>query len=147
MSTVMVKFVQVTCNLATFVIINNISAVTEPILNQTFSTQNFFGPIFFWTRIFFNLELFYGKKFLDPISLNQRFLVPNNFCWDPKLFWIKMFLGKKKLFQPIFFYQNIFSKISFTKNFLIKIFLTKFFLNQKCFLTKNFISKFLFLRH
>ena len=57
----MVKFVQATFNLATFVIISNISAVTEPILNQTFSTQNFFAPNFFWTQIFSNLELFYGK--------------------------------------------------------------------------------------
>ena len=85
-----------------------------------------------------------AKKISDPISLNQRFLVPNNFCWDPKLFWIKMFLGKKKLFQPIFFYRNIFSKISFTKNFLIKIFLTKFFLNQKCFWPKILLANFFF---
>ena len=107
MSTVMVKFVQATFNLATFVIISNISAVTEPILNQTFSTQIFLDlifsePKFFKARIVLCQKNF-GSNFFEPNIFSTKHFLDLRFVWIQ----IKTFFDKKsistKFFCQIFF--------------------------------------------
>ena len=59
----------------------SLSAISQLLLNQ-FRTKlflhKFFGPNFFWTQ-YFSILCFMVKNILDPISLNQTFLVPNTF--------------------------------------------------------------------
>ena len=111
MSTITVTFVQATFDLATFVHISHISAVTEPILIKLF------WPWIFLLKInldpnSFKLKIVLGKKKLfDPILLNQTFLGPKTFCTfkflRSNIFWI--------------FATNIFLNFFFTKCFWPKL--------------------------
>ena len=144
MFTVSVTFVQATFDVATFVHINNISAVTPPILsNFSRFLGNDFAPTFFLTKICLDLTSFSAqnfvrpKYFLDPtLFLDTKFL--GQYIFWTKFFWTKNFIGHKTFLDPkLFRTQNFFGPKTFLNS---KLFWTQNFFGPKYFATQHFFG-------
>ena len=111
MPTVIVRFVQATYALATFVHISIISPVTSPIVTELFGPnflgvivfrdQNVLGPNLLFLKNFFQAKNLFGLKDYSTLQFlwTQKFLDPT-FLWTQSFFWPIFF------FLPNFFWTQ-----------------------------------------
>ena len=153
----MVTFVQARYALVTFVQINNISAVTDPILTKFFG-PNFGGP--FLDQGIFIPKSFWPKFFLTRFSFDLNFFSPN-FFWTkllltkvffgPKFFWTRFFSDLNSLYPQFswqnFWTQNLFHSYFWTYDYLdLKFFSSIKFEGEKTFESKFFSQNFFLLK-
>ena len=144
----MVPFVQDTYVQATFVYIDIISAVTDPILTKLLGpTKNFWTPDFSLPKSFSDLNFFWHNIFFQTLNLFwTQHLLGTNIFWGPNI------LGSFFFTQYCFWTQKIFSDTNenfwilnflLNPNFLEQIFLeTKFFNTKSFFFDPNFYFKY-----